>query len=98
MSYQNTSLLINGKWRAGTSGKTIAVLNPATEEQIGTVAHADRSDLDEALAAADKGFKIWRAVAPFERAKIMRKAATLMRERADNDRDADDHGAGQGSR
>ncbi|MEO6381924.1 MAG: aldehyde dehydrogenase family protein, partial [Nitrobacter sp.] len=83
MNYQNTSLLINGKWRAGTSGKTIPVLNPATEEQIGTVAHADRSDLDEALAAADKGFKVWRAVAPFERAKIMRKAATLMRERAD---------------
>lgn len=84
MSYQNTSLLIDGKWRPGASGKTIAVLNPATEEQIGTVAHADRSDLDEALAAADKGFKVWRAVAPFERAKIMRKAAALMRERADN--------------
>lgn len=84
MSYQNTSLLIDGRWRPGSSGKTIAVLNPATEEQIGTVAHADRSDLDEALAAADKGFKIWRAVAPFERAKIMRKAAALMRERAEN--------------
>ena len=98
VSYQNTSLLINGKWRAGTSGKTIAVLNPATEEQIGTVAHADRSDLDEALAAADKGFKVWRAVAPFERAKIMRKAAALMRERADKIATADDHGAGQGSR
>jgi succinate-semialdehyde dehydrogenase/glutarate-semialdehyde dehydrogenase len=83
VSYQNTSLLIDGKWRPGASGKTIAVLNPATEEQIGTVAHADRADLDEALAAADKGFKVWRAVAPFERAKIMRKAAALMRERAD---------------
>ncbi|HEU4804738.1 MAG TPA: aldehyde dehydrogenase family protein, partial [Nitrobacter sp.] len=83
VSYQNTSLLIDGKWRPGASGKTIAVLNPATEEQIGTVAHADRADLDEALAAADKGFKVWRAVAPFERAKIMRKAAALMRDRVD---------------
>lgn len=83
MSYQDTSLLIDGRWRPGASGKTIAVLNPATEEQIGTVAHADRADLDEALAAADKGFKVWRAVAPFERARIMRKAAALMRERAD---------------
>ncbi|OPH83448.1 NAD-dependent succinate-semialdehyde dehydrogenase [Nitrobacter vulgaris] len=84
MSYQNTSLLIDGRWRSSVSGKTIAVFNPATEEQIGTVAHANRADLDEALAAADKGFKIWRAVAPFERAKIMRKAAALMRERVDS--------------
>jgi succinate-semialdehyde dehydrogenase/glutarate-semialdehyde dehydrogenase len=84
LSYQNTSLLIDGRWRSSASGKTIAVFNPATEEQIGTVAHADRADLDEALAAADKGFKLWRAVAPFERAKIMRKAAALMRERVDN--------------
>ena len=84
MSYQNTSLLIDGKWRPGASGKTLAVLNPATEEQIGTVAHADRSDLDEALAAAEKGFKVWRAVAPFERGKIMRKAAGMLRERADS--------------
>lgn len=84
MSYQNTSLLIDGRWRPSASGKTIAVFNPATEEQIGMVAHADRADLDEALAAADKGFKLWRAVAPFERAKIMRKAAALMRERVDN--------------
>jgi succinate-semialdehyde dehydrogenase / glutarate-semialdehyde dehydrogenase len=83
VTYSNTSLLINGKWRGSTSGRTIDVLNPATEEKIGTVAHADKSDLDEALAAAEKGFKVWRAVAPFERAKIMRKAAGLMRERAD---------------
>lgn len=83
MSYPNVDLFIDGKWRPSHSGKTITVLNPATEEPIGTVAHADKSDLDEALAAAEKGFKAWRSVAPFERAKVMRKAAALMRERAD---------------
>ena len=83
MAYSNTQLFINGKWRPGQSGKTIAVLNPATEEMIGTVAHADRADLDEALDAAAKGFKVWRAVAPFDRCKIMRKAAAIMRERND---------------
>lgn len=83
MTYPNVNLLIDGKWRPSNSGRTIAVLNPAIEEQIGTVAHADKSDLDEALAAAEKGFKVWRAIAPFERAKVMRKAAALMRERAD---------------
>ena len=83
MAYSNTQLFINGKWRPSRSGRTIAVLNPATEETIGTVAHADRADLDEALEAAAKGFKVWRAVAPFERCRIMRKAAAIMRERND---------------
>src|SRR5215510_12738603 len=83
MSYQDVQLHIDGKWRASNSGKTIPVLNPATEEPIGTVAHADKADLDEALAAAEKGFKLWRAVSPYERSKVMRKASELMRERAD---------------
>ncbi len=59
------------------------MLNPATEEPIGTVAHAERADLDEALAAAEKGFRAWRMVSPLDRSKVMRKAAELMRERAD---------------
>ena len=37
----------------------------------------------EALHAADKGFKDWRKVSAFERSKIMRKAADIIRSRAD---------------
>jgi succinate-semialdehyde dehydrogenase/glutarate-semialdehyde dehydrogenase len=48
------------------------------------VPHASISDLDRALAAADKGFKIWRKVSAFDRSKVMRKAADILRERADN--------------
>ena len=76
-------LHIDGRWRSSRDGRTIAVLNPATEETIGTVAHATRADLDEALEAAAKGFATWRAVSAFDRAKLMRKAADLVRERAD---------------
>ena len=83
MNYPNVQLFIDGKWRPAASGRTIPVLNPATEENVGTVAHAAKSDLDEALAAAEKGFKIWRAISPYERSKVMRKAAELIRERAD---------------
>lgn len=83
MDYPNVQLLIDGKWRPAASGKTIPVLNPATEEVVGTVAHAGKADLDEALAAAEKGFKAWRQVSAYERSKVMRKAADLMRERAD---------------
>lgn len=83
LTYSDVLLHIDGKWRGGASGKTIPVLDPATEETIGTVARADISDLDEALAAADRGFRQWRTVSSFDRAKIMHKAAALMRERAE---------------
>jgi succinate-semialdehyde dehydrogenase/glutarate-semialdehyde dehydrogenase len=81
--YPNTELLIDGKWGPAAAGKTIPVLNPATEEVIGHVAHAEKPDLDRALAAADKAFNAWRKVAPFDRYKVMRKAADLIRSRAD---------------
>ena len=67
--YPDVLLFIDGQWRQAASGKTIPVLNPATEEVIGTVAHAEIADLDDALAAAERGFRIWREVAPFDRAK-----------------------------
>ncbi len=82
--YPNTLLHINGEWRAAEGGRTIDVINPATEDKIGTVAHASRGDLDDALAATERGFDAWRATSAFERAKLMRKAGDLVRERADS--------------
>jgi len=81
--YPNTLLYINGNWGPGASGRTLPIVNPATGGPIGTVAYAERADLDRALDAADQGFKAWRKVSAFERAKLMRKAANLFRERAD---------------
>jgi succinate-semialdehyde dehydrogenase/glutarate-semialdehyde dehydrogenase len=83
MTYSDVSLMIDGAWTKGAGGRTIPVINPATEEVIGQVAHAEKSDLDRALAAADKGFRQWRKVSAYERYKIMRKAADLMRQRLD---------------
>ena len=79
-----TQLLIDGVWRAGSTGETRDILNPATGEVIGTHAVATVADLDEALAAADRGFKVWRATSAFDRYKILRATATLVRERADD--------------
>ena len=81
--YPNTQLFINGEWCNAASGKTLPVVNPATGQTIGTVAHAEKADLDRALEAADNGFRTWKKVSAFERSKIMRKAANLLRERAD---------------
>jgi succinate-semialdehyde dehydrogenase / glutarate-semialdehyde dehydrogenase len=81
--YSDVSLFIDGVWTKAADGRTIPVVNPASGEPIGTVAHAGRADLDRALEAADKGFRAWRKVSAFDRSKLMRKAATLLRERAD---------------
>ncbi len=82
MSYVNTQLLIANQWQDAADGRTIAVFNPATGKEIGRVAHAGIADLDRALAAAQKGFEAWRDTSAFERAKTMRRAAALLRERA----------------
>jgi len=81
--YTDVSLHIDGAWTAAAAGRTLTVLNPATGEPLGTVAHAERADLDRALEAAEKGFRVWKKVSAFERGKVMRKAAGLIRERTD---------------
>jgi succinate-semialdehyde dehydrogenase/glutarate-semialdehyde dehydrogenase len=80
--YPDVSLYIDGTWSKGASGRTIPVLNPATSEPIGALAHAERADLDRALAAAERGFRQWSRVSAFERYKVMRKAADILRQRA----------------
>ncbi|MDR6152712.1 succinate-semialdehyde dehydrogenase/glutarate-semialdehyde dehydrogenase [Acidovorax delafieldii] len=83
MTYPNTQLFIAGLWQDASEGKTLAVFNPATGKEIGRVAHATKVDLDRALDAAQKGFEAWRDMPAAERAKTMRRAAALMRERAE---------------
>jgi succinate-semialdehyde dehydrogenase / glutarate-semialdehyde dehydrogenase len=80
--YPDVQLLIDGAWRPAVSGRTLAVVNPATGEAIGRAAHAEQADLDLALAAASKGFAAWRKVSAFDRYKLMRKAADILRSRA----------------
>ncbi len=82
--HSDTQLLIDGAWGPAQSGRTLPVLNPATGEPIGTVAHAGRPDLDRALAAAARGFEAWRRTSAVERSKLMRRAADLLRERTDH--------------
>jgi succinate-semialdehyde dehydrogenase/glutarate-semialdehyde dehydrogenase len=84
MNYPDVQLLIDGEWGPAAGGKTLPVLNPATGETIGSLAHAERPDLDRALAAAEKAFAKWRLVSAYDRSKAMRKVAELIRERADD--------------
>ena len=81
IQYPDLQLYIGGAWRKTADGQ--AVLNPADESVIGSVPVATRTDLDAALSAAADGFRIWSRTSPAARAKIMLKAAALMRERVE---------------
>ncbi|WP_207478385.1 NAD-dependent succinate-semialdehyde dehydrogenase [Arenibaculum pallidiluteum] len=73
------NLLIDGVERAGSTGESEAVLDPATGEEIGRVAFASLDDLDDAIAAASSGLRQWRATPPWERGRILKKAADILR-------------------
>jgi succinate-semialdehyde dehydrogenase/glutarate-semialdehyde dehydrogenase len=82
--YGELGLFIDGAWRKhGGGNRGEDVINPATEKPLATLPHASKADLDAALDAAKKGFAVWKATSAYDRAKIMRKAADLMRERHD---------------
>ena len=78
-TYPELHLYIDGEFRK--TKRDLPVVNPATEEEIGRLPHADIGDLDDALAAAARGFEAWRRTAPVERANVLYRAAALMRER-----------------
>jgi succinate-semialdehyde dehydrogenase/glutarate-semialdehyde dehydrogenase len=81
--YTSLEHYIDGNWVKASGAKAQEVINTATSKPIGELAHASKGDLDKALAAADKGFKTWRKVSAYERGKILRRAADLVRARAD---------------
>lgn len=80
-NYPDLQLYIGGAWRK--AAETLPVINPADESVIGAVPVASTKDLDAALEAAERGFAIWRKTSPARRAEIIRKAASLLRERID---------------
>jgi succinate-semialdehyde dehydrogenase / glutarate-semialdehyde dehydrogenase len=81
--YTQLGLYIDGEWHDGDGRQGEDVVNPASGKSLGHLPHASASDLDRALAAAQKGLTVWRATSAYDRAKIMRKAADLLRERYD---------------
>ncbi len=79
-----TGLLINGEWTAGSTGRTIPVLNPATGEEIATIADAAPSDAVAALDAACAAGPAWAATAPRQRGEILRRAFDEVTRRKDD--------------
>jgi len=81
--YTDLNLHIDGEWLNGSGRKGEDVINPATGKALAHLPHASKADLDRALEAAEKSLKAWSATSPYDRSKVLRKAADLMRERAE---------------
>lgn len=56
-------------------------INPATGALIGVVHDADSTDVDAAVAAAQRGFAVWSAMTATERGRILHRASVLLRAR-----------------
>jgi succinate-semialdehyde dehydrogenase/glutarate-semialdehyde dehydrogenase len=81
--YTQLGLYIDGKWNHGNGAGGEDVINPATQKPLAHLPHASIKDLDAALAAAQAGFKLWKTKSAYDRGRIIKKAADLMRDRAD---------------
>jgi succinate-semialdehyde dehydrogenase/glutarate-semialdehyde dehydrogenase len=79
-SYPQMKFYIGGEWKTAEGAP---VINPHDESILGTVPHATRTDLDNALAAAEHGFRIWSRTSPAKRADMIFAATKLMRERVE---------------
>lgn len=82
-AYKDACLFIDGEWIPAAARDTSPVINPATGETIGHVPHATQADLERAIASTQRGFKVWKKTSAYERAKVLRKTAALLRERSE---------------
>ena len=78
-----TQMYIDGRWTDAESGRTLAVINPADESTLAEVAYGGRAEADKAVASAARAFPAWKALTAYDRAKILKKTADLLRERAE---------------
>ncbi len=77
-------LFINNEWCDAAGGKTLDVINPATEEVVATIASAESSDVDAAVQAARAAFRgPWAKLSARERGRLVWKMGERLMERAD---------------
>src|ERR671927_1358692 len=76
------AMLIGGEWRRAAAGEEIEVVNPATEDVVGSVPSGGAEDVALAVATAKRAFPEWAATDVEHRAAILAKAAALIEERA----------------
>lgn len=82
--YNNVKHFINGEWVESTGNETIDVINPATEEKMGTISAGTEEDLDKAIKAARKAFPSFSNTTREERVKLLDRIADEYEKRKDD--------------
>ena len=77
-------LFIGGEWTDAEGGKTFDSVNPYTSEPWAAIPLASAADVDRAVRAARAAFPSWRATFGKDRARLLRRLADLIAERADH--------------
>jgi betaine-aldehyde dehydrogenase len=72
-----------GEWHKPKSGHYADAINPGTGESLGPYADGGAADIDAAVGAAKKAFEGWRNTPPFERARLLKRVANVLRENAE---------------
>lgn len=83
VSLQNKKILIDGGWRAASTGATFEVYNPATQAAIGTMPKCSREDVKAAIDAAKAASRRMAAMPVGMRAQLLKKAAEVAERRKD---------------
>jgi succinate-semialdehyde dehydrogenase/glutarate-semialdehyde dehydrogenase len=73
---------LDGRWVDADSGETFPVLDPATGETIAEVPRMGAAETRRALEAASRALPEWKGRTARERARVLRRVADLMEERA----------------
>ncbi len=78
-------MLVGGRWTEAKSGETYEIVDPATDRVVAVVPKGGVADADEAVSAAREAFDKgpWPRMTAVERAEVLRAAAALVRERAE---------------
>ncbi|MDY9926798.1 aldehyde dehydrogenase family protein [Methanosarcina sp.] len=81
---QEYKLLIDGESRDSSTGETFDDINPATLENLATIQVAGSEDVNRAVEAAEKGFRVWSEIPAPRRAEVLFRAARILQERKED--------------
>ncbi|UZE24485.1 CoA-acylating methylmalonate-semialdehyde dehydrogenase [Pseudomonas sp. B21-056] len=77
---QTVKLLIDGEWVESRTSEWHDIVNPATQQVLAKVPFATASEVDAAIAAAQRAFQTWKLTPIGARMRIMLKLQALIRE------------------
>jgi succinate-semialdehyde dehydrogenase/glutarate-semialdehyde dehydrogenase len=83
-STESATLVIGGEWTAADHRALVPVEDPSSATVVSSAVVATPADVDQAISAAQAGFRSWSARSGWERSSILRRAAELLTERADS--------------